>query len=404
MAYLSLGNIAAGVGVVASLAWIVQLVHVLANRGKAVRLADLTADEPGDGWPDVAVIVAARDEEATVGPGVRSLLALDYPGLEVIVVDDRSSDRTAAILDEVARNDRRLHVVHVAELPPGWLGKTQALQRGSETTDAPWLLFTDADVILAPGSLRRAIALAERDRLDHLTAAPDTISETVGERIFMALFALLFAFKAPVGRIDDRRSRAYIGVGAFNLVRAQTFRDIGGFERVKLSIDEDMRLGQAIKFAGYRNRFVLGNRDVVVRWHVGMGGMVRGLEKNFFAGLDFRPGLAIFVALAIVVLAAGPMVGIFVGPWWTRAICGLGVAASIVLLRLVGSSAKVGPWYALTLPISGVVLAYALLRSMTLTLLRKGVSWRGRLYPLRELKAHVKLRNHWLHEIWYSTR
>jgi hypothetical protein len=259
-------------------------------------------------------------------------------------------------------------------------------------------------VILAPGTLRRAIALAGRDRLDHLTAAPDTICETVGERIFLALFALLFAFKAPIGRVDDRRSRAYIGVGAFNLVRAQTFREIGGFERVRLSVDEDMRLGQAIKFAGYRNKFVLGNRDVAVRWHVGMGGMVRGLEKNFFAGLDFRPGLAIWTAMAIVVLAAGPMLGIFFGPWWTRAICGLGVAASVVLLGMVGSSAKVGPWYALTIPISSFVLAYALLRSMTLTLSRKGVSWRGRLYPLLELKAHVKLRNLWLHEVWYSTR
>jgi glycosyltransferase involved in cell wall biosynthesis len=404
MAYFSLGNIAAGVGVVASLAWIAQLVHVVANRRKAVRLADLPADEPGDGWPDVAVIVAARDEEAKVEKGVRSLLALDYPGLEVIVVDDRSSDRTGTILDEIARDDRRLQVVHVAELPAGWLGKTHALQRGSETTDAPWFLFTDADVILAPGALRRAIALAECDRLDHLAAAPDTIGETVGERIFLALFALLFAFKAPIGRVDDRRSRAYIGVGAFNLVRAQTFRDIGGLERVRLSVDDDMRLGQAIKFAGYRNKFVLGNRDVTVRWHVGMGGMVRGLEKNFFAAVDFRPGLAIFTALAILVLAAGPMVGIFVGPWWTRAICGLGIAASIALLGLVGSSSRVGPWYALTIPISGFVLAYALLRSMTLTLLRKGVSWRGRFYPLRELKAHVRLRNLWLHEVWYSTR
>ena len=335
---------------------------------------------------------------------MRSLLAQDYPALEVIAVDDRSGDRTGTILDDLARDDPRLRVVHIDALPDGWLGKTNALQRGADATDARWLLFTDADVIFALGSLRRAISLVEREGIDHLVVGPDTMSETFGERLFLALFTLLFSFKAPLGRLDDRRSKAHVGVGAFNLVRASSFAAIGGLRRIALSVDDDLRLGQALKFAGYRNKIALGTGDVAVRWQVGLGGMIRGMEKNFFAVLDFRPVSAILNAIVILILGVGPMMGLFVGPLWSRVLCGIGVFAIAVMLGASSQLSRVGPLYTITLPISGVLVAFALLRSMVLTLRRGGVSWRGSFYPLRDLRTHVKLRNHWLNEIWHSTR
>src|SRR4051794_14286975 len=148
-------------GVIGSLAWLVLLVHLARYRDKVIFLADLGDREPDGGWPTLAVLFAARDEEGMVGEATRSMLAQDYPGLEVIAVDDRSVDATGAILDAIAAEDGRLRVVHVRELPPGWLGKTHALQGGSEATSARWLLFTDADVVLGPGALRKAVAFAE---------------------------------------------------------------------------------------------------------------------------------------------------------------------------------------------------------------------------------------------------
>ena len=127
MSFLSLSNVASAVGVTASLIWIGQFARIFANRRKAVRLRGLTDDEPKAGWPSLAVIVAARDEDANVERSVRSLLAQDYPALEIIAVDDRSSDRTGTILDSLAREDGRLQVVHVTDLPAGWLGKTNAM-------------------------------------------------------------------------------------------------------------------------------------------------------------------------------------------------------------------------------------------------------------------------------------
>jgi len=404
MLSLSLSNFVSAAGVLASLVWISAWAQAVVGRRKMVTLRDLPGDEPEDGWPSLAVIVAARDEEAMVERSVRSLLAQDYPALEVIAVDDRSSDRTGAILDALAREDHRLHAVHVTDLPSGWLGKTHAMQKGAEASIARWFLFTDADVIFAPGVLQRAMGLAECENLDHIVAMPDALTESMGERLFMALFFLMFALKSPHAWVENRNRRASIGAGAFNLVRAEVFETIGGFRRVALSIDEDLRLGQAIKYAGYRNKYVIGTGDIAVHWQVGLGGMIRGIEKNSFAALDFRLSLVAVATLFILFLTVGPMLGLCFGPLWARVVCGFGIAAPMALLALVDPSRRNRWAYALGLPISGPILIYALLRSTTLTLWRKGVMWRAHLYPLRELKAHVKLRNYWFHEIWHSTR
>jgi cellulose synthase/poly-beta-1,6-N-acetylglucosamine synthase-like glycosyltransferase len=390
--------------VASSLVWIVLLAAALANRRKWIQLSELPSREPAAGWPRLAVVIAARDEEAMIANSVRSIVDQDYPDLELIVVDDRSADRTGAILDGLAKEEPRLSVVHVDALPDGWLGKTHAMQRGADETFARWILFTDGDVILAPGALRRAVAYAVDEGADHLVALPDAIAVGFGERMFLALFALMFSIKFPSWRVDDRNSRVYVGVGAFNLVRAEAFRGIGGLRRVALSIDDDMRLGQALKYAGYRTKAFSAASQVSVRWQVGIGGMVRGVEKNFFAGIDFRLPMAFAAAATILFTTLGPLAGLFIGPWWTRLICGLGLLAPVALIRFVSPSTAVAPWYGLTLPLAGPVMTYALARSVVLTLRRRGVSWRGRTYPLAELRSHVRLRNHWLNEVWHSTR
>ena len=150
MTWPSPQNVIAGLGVLGSLVWIGQLVAALVHRARAPRLAELPDHEPAGGWPSLAVVIAARDEAAMIGRAVRSLLDQDYPVLDVIVVDDRSTDGTGAILDGLADEETNLSVAHVDELPDGWLGKTHAMQRGAEATDAAWVLFTDGDVILAP--------------------------------------------------------------------------------------------------------------------------------------------------------------------------------------------------------------------------------------------------------------
>ncbi len=395
--------IVSALGAFGSWAWIVLLAGIVRHRRAWVRLSDCPADPPQGGWPGVAVIFAARDEEAGVGRATRSMLAQEAPVTEVLAVDDRSTDATGAILDALAAADPRLRVVHVRELPPGWLGKNHALQAAAETTAARWLLFTDADVVFTPGSVGKAVAWAESNGLDHLTVAPEVPTETYGERVFLAFFSLAFALHAPPWRVTDPRRKASAGVGAFNLVRADAFRAIGGLRRLSLSIDDDMRLGQALKFAGYRAGMVLGTGEVSVRWQVGLGGMVRGLEKNFFAALDFRLGAVPIVIGAVLLVGVLPHAGLFVGPWWQRAICGAGVAAVAAMLEASGGLFGVRWYHALGLPLGALACVVALIRSVVVTLRDGGVRWRGHHYPLGALKSHVRERDAWARELWKST-
>ena len=391
-------------GVVGSLIWLGHLAHLIRHRAKAVFLDELGDRTPGGGWPPLAVVFAARDEAGGVEAAARSMLGQDYPRLEVIAVDDRSTDGTGTILDAIGREDYRLRVVHVRELPGGWLGKTHALQMSSGASLARWILFTDADVVFGPGALRKAVAFAEAGGIDLVTVGPEVPTESAGERLFLSLFGLLFTIVAPIGRIDDRRSKAHAGIGAFNLVRAESFRAIGGFDHLKLSVDDDMRLAQALKFAGYRMRFLLGRGAVSVRWQVGLKGMILGLEKNFFAALGFRLWKVLVVVSGLLAVGVAPFVGLFVGPWWARVVCAAGIAAVATTLGVSSKHSRIGWYYALLLPIASVAVLISLLRSVALTLVRDGVRWRGHHYPLRELKEHVRLRDAWMREVWRSTR
>jgi hypothetical protein len=392
-----------GLGIISSMAWFVQAVALFRHRNGAHWLADLPDSVTTDQWPTLTVIFAARDEGAVLEPAVRSILAQDYPELKVVAVDDRSSDDTGTILDRLAEEDPRLRVVHVHELPRGWLGKTHALHVAAHDETTEWLLFTDADVHLAPGALRRAIAWAEHTSADHVTVIPDFLCEGVGEKLFQMIFALAFASRVLGGRVDAPGGRTHLGIGAFNLVRREALCGIGGFERIALSVDDDNRLAQALKAAGFRGRALLGAGAVSVRWHTGLGGLIRGLEKNLFALVDFRTGTAVIASLLWTGMCA-PYVDVLIGPWWIRIVCAVGIVSVASILSAIRRQTDIAWYYALAMPASIVLYLYAFLRSMGITLWRQGVCWRGSHYALSELRAHVRDRNAWLKSIRMSAQ
>lgn len=395
----AIGWVVAGLGMTASLLWLGQLLALVRHRKSAHWLADLPDAPPQAGWPPLAVIFAARNEAARVEQGTKSILAQDYPALEVLAVDDGSTDATGAILDALAAEDPRVRVVHIRELPPGWLGKTHALHAAAEAASAPWLLFTDADVIFATGALRRAVAWAEAEGADHLTVVPEFVTQSVGERLFLAIFGLAFATRVLGGRVNAPGGRAHLGIGAFNLVRTTAFRGIGGFTHLALSVDDDNRLAQALKVAGYRARALLGAGAVKVRWQEGLGGLIRGLEKNSFALFSFRTGLVALACLTCVGLGAAPFAGLFVGPWLSRIVCAIGVASLAATLSASRRQTGIAWYYALAFPLSIVLNLVAMIRSTRLTLRHRGIRWRDRSYPLGELREHTHQRIAWLREV-----
>lgn len=341
----------------------------------------------------ITVIVPARNEAAAIEATLRSLLAQTIP-LAIVAVDDRSTDETGALMDrmaaEAAVEEKDLRVIHVDSLPAGWMGKNHAMALAARQTTTPWLLFTDGDVQFRPDALARALGYVEKAGVDHLVLMPTLILKTPGERMMAAVFQSLSLLGWRPWKIADPKARREsIGMGAFNLVRNEVYRAVGGFEAAPLEVLEDLRLGYAIKQRGYRQHLVLGRGLIQLHWAAGAIGMLHNLTKNTFATFRFRVSLLMGAWLGLAVLCFGPIAGVF-GPWAIR-LASLVALAMVALLYRVASRHYNGisAAYVLTFPLAVVLVLYAMLRSTVLTLARRGVVWRGTFYPLRELRRNL---------------
>lgn len=209
-----------------------------------------------------SVVIAARDEEARIEQTVRHLLAQRGVELEIIVVDDRSADGTGEILWRLAKGDARLRVKRVDVLPEDWLGKCHACHVGASAATGDWILFTDADCWLKPDVIARALAVAERDEADHVTMAAGTVLSSPAARAWYLLF--LTSLGGWFSNVNRDRPKSHVGIGAFNLVRATAYRQCGGYEALRLTVVDDIKLGLLLSRAGKRTRAFLGADDVNV--------------------------------------------------------------------------------------------------------------------------------------------
>jgi len=336
--------------------------------------------------PKVSLIFAARDEQEKLPAALVTLVAIDYPGLEIIAVDDRSSDATGRILDDFASQHPQLKVVHVRGLPKGWLGKPHALQRGYEASTGELLVFTDADVKFAPDTLRRVATLLREKGLDHLTLLGDVERSGFWDTVLISFFGMGFQLATNPYDVSNPNSRTYVGVGAFQMLRRAAYEGSGTHLRLAMEVVDDMKLGKIVKLSGFRSGVGVAQHYVSVAWHLGLVNLVRGVEKNFFAGAQFRSSVAIMQILALLVMNVVPFAGMFFGHGWIR-----GLAAASVLVALcfhlgVDVVMRVPPVYCLTLPLGATIFAYMILRSTIITLRQGGIVWRGTFYPLEELR------------------
>jgi len=352
------------------------------------RLPGLESVEPlrDEALPTLTVLATAKDEAARVEQAARSLLAQDYPKMTVLLVDDRSGDGTGAILDRLAQENPRLRVAHVTELPEGWIGKCHALARGAEETDSEWILFVDADVTLAPDAARRAVSLAVRQGWDHVAVGPDMRLESLGEAIFVAAFMVIFNSSQRPWLASDPRRRNAIGIGAFNLVRREAYRRAGGHGAIRYELLDDMALGKILKGKGARQTFARHDGLAAVRWHPGVGGLVRGVEKNAFPAARYNILLGATAPWLMLWIGWAPVVGLLL-PGPVPKILALAAWAGVLLCyREVERSVNVRLWQAILMPVGITLFVYAFLRSMVVTLSQGGVSWRGTFYSLAALR------------------
>jgi glycosyltransferase involved in cell wall biosynthesis len=339
--------------------------------------------------PRISLLFAARDEEEKLPLTLEMLAKVDYPDLEIMAVDDRSRDATGRILDEFARSHDRIRVVHVTELPAGWLGKPHALQKGYEAASGEWLLFTDADVRFEPDSLRRAVAMIQAQKADHLTLFGDVLMEGFWETVVLTFFGLAMHTGNESHRVSDPNSRAYIGVGAFQLVRRSAYEACGTHRRLAMEVVDDMKLAKVVKLGGFRSCVGVAEHFVSVRWHAGVGNVIRGVTKNFFAALRYSLPFATVAFLGMLLVNVLPFVAVIFGHGWVRGLAAVSVVIALTFHAGVDLTMKVSPLYALTHPIGATLFCYMIARSVVVTLWRGGVEWRGTFYKLEELRKGV---------------
>jgi glycosyltransferase involved in cell wall biosynthesis len=339
--------------------------------------------------PRISLIFAARDEQEKLPGALATLATIDYPDLEIIAVDDRSQDATGPILDEFSRTHERFRAVRVSALPPGWLGKPHALQKAYESATGEWLLFTDADVRFAPDALRRAAAMVQQKNLDHLTLFGDVEMVGFWETVLITFFGLAFHIANDPYRVSNPHSRAYVGVGAFQLIKRPAYEACGTHRRLAMEVVDDMKLGKLVKQAGLRSSVGVAQEAVVVRWHAGAGNLIRGVTKNFFAALGYNLPFVVLAITGMLLMNVVPFAGVIFGHGWVRILSGVAVVLALAFHVGVDWAMRVSPLYALTHPLGAVLFSYMLLRSTVVTLWQGGVTWRGTFYPLEELRRGV---------------
>jgi glycosyl transferase family 21 len=274
----------------------------------------------------------------------------------------------------------------VRELPKGWLGKPHAMQRGYEVSGGELLVFTDADVKFQRDALRRVITLVRERRLDHLTLLGDVERSGFWDTVLISFFGMGFQLATDPYNVSNPNSRSYVGVGAFQMLHHSAYEACGTHRRLAMEVVDDMKLGKIVKMAGLRSGVAVAQRYVSVAWHLGLGNLVRGVEKNFFAGAQFRVSVAAAQILGLVIMNVLPFAGLFFGHGWIRALAAISVVITMCFHLGVDAVMGVSPLYCLTLPLGATIFAYMVLRSTIITLRQGGIIWRDTFYPLDELR------------------
>jgi glycosyltransferase involved in cell wall biosynthesis len=356
-----------------------------------------TPHATADKWPSLSIIIPACNEAEHIEPAMKSVLAQDYPNLQVIGADDRSTDATGEILDRLAKTDARLQVLHIRSLPRGWLGKVNAMHQGVQRATGEWLLFTDADVHYHPGALRRALAYATRNGVDHLALVPRVIINSFWLEVAVRAFGLLLLLSAQAAKVNIPNSKTPFGIGAFNLVRADLFDKTPGFEWLRLEPGDDYGLGLMINEAGGATRLAFANKDLSMKWYENVGAMFKGLEKNMFGpGAHYKWWRMLVAVFALWALLAAPCVALIAGiiahSWIMLGAAFVAMAFHVVFSFSAILETRSETLSLLLFPLGVLMFTAMVLRSGLKCLQNGGIDWRGTHYSIDELRAGQRVK------------
>ena len=373
-------------GLFLCLIWIGMYAYLMYAARKLPRFHRLSI-APIEDWPKLSIIIPACNEAEHIEDAVRTVLQQDYPELEIILVNDRSTDNTGEIVDRLASEDARIQAVHIETLPEGWLGKVHALHQGVQKSSGDWLLFSDADIHYAPGLLCKAIAYVQQERVDHLALLPRVILNSYWLDVAISTFGLMFLLNTRSSEINKPNSKYPIGIGAFNLVKREAFNRTPGFEWLRLEVVDDFGLGVMLKRAGAQTRFALADKDLSLGWYPSVRAMFRGLEKNLFGpGAGYQWWKVVMQVLLLWGLVAAPIVSLYSMQPWLNAASGVVVIMYLIFSIFFVREKQKETLSLLMFPVGLIMLSLMMAWAAYRCLKNDGIDWRGTHYSLDELR------------------
>ncbi len=341
--------------------------------------------------PLISIVVPAKDEETHVESCVRSMLGSDYQNLEIIMVDDRSTDRTAEIVESIGNEDSRLKIVHVKDLPDGWTGKTHALYRGAHAACGELLLFSDADTLFHPQLLARASSAFQGRGLDVLGLLPGFVERGFVENAVNPHLELGISYFFPLSDINDPAKRTALASGSFLMMSRATYQELGTWMAFRGQITEDVALSRAAKASGCRLRVMRAGEMLRTRGFRNVSEMCAFWKRTYYGAFERNVALTARLTANSLILSMLPALAILTG---YAIMTGTSTAPINVLfvLSLCALLAVVVPFtvfirtegihwaYGLTAPLGLAVASWVAISTFVTTLLDKGIQWRGSLY------------------------
>lgn len=366
-------------------------IFVIHTRGirKILFLKDVSPPKHYASQPFVSILIAARNEEKNIEAALSTILNLDYNPKEIIIVNDRSIDKTGEILERIKDKYRDLNVLTITELPRRWLGKNHAQWKAAQLARGEIFLFTDADVMMDPTALSRAVYYLEKEKRDHLAILPEI---DLPGRFLTAIvvgFELFFNVFQRVWSVRNSKSSAHVGVGAFNLIRRSTYFNMGTHEAIRLRPDDDLKLGKLVKKTGHQQDFLFGCGQLKVEWYDSLSSMIQGLMKNAFSPVNYQFSWIALGSILQLMFGVGPFFGVLVTHGLTQFLYML--SAMALLFCCADNARRQGqsPWGALVLPLSLLLMIYIAWQAALRTLWKGGIEWRGTFTSLKELKTNI---------------
>lgn len=377
--------------------WVIQLSRSLMglNSLETLPLSNVTLENISPSLPLVSIIITAKEEEKHIKQTIQHLLKQSYTNLEIIAVNDRSNDKTGTKIEEIKSwsegiEDIKIPIrtIHITSLPKGWLGKNHAMYQGFIHSKGDILLFTDADVLFRSSTLQDTVYYMRSEQADHLTLLPKMVAHRFMLRAFVHYFmySLNFVIKPHISN-DDTKHKNGVGIGAFNMINRNAYKNIGTHKAFPMHPDDDLQLGKRVKKHRLKQRVLLGNEHIEVEWYPSLSKAINGLEKNLFSGFNFSILITCIALLGQFLFFFFPFIGWMLLPDVT------GVFYSVSLITMLGHyllqmrmfNHKKG-YEVFVYPISCLLLIYVMIRSTVITLKQGGIYWRGTFYKLKDLK------------------